>query len=143
MTTINPYLLFNGNAEKAFIFYKSAFGGEFTNLSRFKDMPDASKVSAGERNRLMHVSLPLGNGSVLMGSDSAESLGGHKITIGNNFSVSVNAESEDEATRLFNGLSVNGVVTMPLARTFWGSYFGMFIDQFGIQWMISYEYKQS
>ena len=127
MTTINPYLLFNGNAEQAFNFYKSVFGGEFAMLQRFKDTPEAEKVASNEKDKIIHVSLPLGKGNVLMGSDTAESMG-QKITVGNNFSISVNAESEEEATRLFNGLSVGGTVTMPLGKTFWGAFFGMFID---------------
>ena len=141
MTTINPYLLFNGNAEQAFNFYKSVFGGDFAMLQRFKDTPEAGKVSLSEKDKIVHVSLPLGKGSMLMGSDTPESLG-QKVTVGNNFTISVSAESEDEANRLFNGLSVGGTVTMPMAKTFWGSYFGMFIDMFGVTWMISYDYQQ-
>lgn len=141
MTTINPYLLFNGNAEEAFNFYRSVFGGDFAMLQRFKDTPEAGKVSSSEVNKIVHVALPLGKGSVLMGSDTTESMG-QKVTVGNNFSISVNAESEDEANRLFKGLSAGGTVTMPLGKTFWGSYFGMFIDTYGITWMISYDYKQ-
>jgi PhnB protein len=141
MTTINPYLLFNGNAEQAFNFYRSVFDGDFTMIQRFKDTPEADKVSSSEKDRLVHVSLSLGKGSVLMGSDTAESIG-QKVTVGNNFSISVNAESEDEVRRLFNGLSAGGTVTMPLGKTFWGAYFGMFIDLYGVTWMISYDYKQ-
>lgn len=139
MATINPYLNFSGNTEEAFNFYKSVFGGEFITLMRFKDAPEADKMPAGDREKVMHVSLPIGKGNVLMASDACESMG-YTLTVGNNFYISINAESEEEADRLFNGLSAGGQVMMPLEKAFWGAYFGMFADKFGIQWMVNYDY---
>src|SRR5580704_14091014 len=106
MPTLNPYITFNGDCEAAFNFYKSVFGGDFPFIGRFKDMPPmgGKTMPASEGEKIMHVSLPIGKGSVLMGSDSSESCG-HKVTVGNNFAVSINAESEAEADKLFNGLS--------------------------------------
>jgi PhnB protein len=140
MPTINPYLNFNGNTEEAFNFYKSVFGGEFITLMRFKDAPEADKIPAGDQEKIMHVSLPIGKGNVLMATDALESCG-HSLTPGNNFYISINADSEEEADRLFNGLSAGGLVTMALHKAFWGAYFGMFTDKFGIQWMVSYDYN--
>lgn len=139
MTTINTYLHFNGNCEKAFTYYKSIFGGEYDHIGRFKDMPDNPKypISQDSKEKIMHVSLPIGKGSVLMGSD----MGGEwssKYKEGNNFSISINTDSKAEADRLFDALSKDGMVTMPIDKTFWGSYFGSFFDKFGIGWMISF-----
>jgi PhnB protein len=141
MLSLNPYLNFNGTAEQAFNFYKSVFGGEFTGLQRFKDTPEASKIPAEASDKIMHISLPIGKGIVLMASDSMASMGG-AVTVGNNIHLNINAESEDEANKLFNGLSAGGEIKMPLAKTFWGAYFGMFADKFGIHWMINYDYNQ-
>ncbi len=143
MKTINPYLNFPGNAEQAFIFYKSVFGGEFVGLTRFKDTPETDKLSDKEKEKIMHISLPVGNENILMATDALESMG-HKVTPGTNFHLSIEAESKEEAEKIFKGLSPGGKVTMPLSDTFWGSYFGMLTDKFGIQWMVSYTYpKQS
>jgi PhnB protein len=144
MATLIPYLTFNGDCEAAFNFYKSVFGGEFAFIGRFKDMPamGGKEIPAAEGEKIMHVSLPIGGGSVLMGSDSSESCG-HKVTVGNNFSISINAGSEAEADTLFVGLSKGGKVTMPLAKAFWGAYFGMFTDKFGINWMVNYDYNRT
>ena len=142
MATINPYLNFMGNTEEAFRFYQSVFGGEFISLTRFKDTPEKDRVPANEQDKIMHVSLPIGKGNILMGTDALDSMG-HKLSPGNNFSISVSTDSEGEAERIFNGLSKEGKVEMPLSKTFWGSYFGMFKDKFDIQWMVSYDYKQS
>ena len=143
MKAINPYLNFPGNTEEAFNFYKSVLGGEFVGLTRFKDTPDTSKLSDKEKEKLMHISLPVGNENILMATDALESMG-HKVTPGTNFHLSIEAESKEEAEKIFKGLSVGGKVTMPLSDTFWGSYFGMLTDKFGIQWMVSYTYpKQS
>ncbi|RXM43004.1 VOC family protein [Flavobacterium sp. YO64] len=141
MTTVNPYLVFNGNCEEAFLHYKSVFGGEFPYIGKFKDMPAAedggcTQVSEKEANRIMHVSLPIGN-TILMGSDSTEQSG--DVKFGGNFSVSVNVESTEEADRIFNGLSEGGNVFMPMDKTFWGAYFGMFTDKFGINWMVNFD----
>lgn len=133
--TINPYLNFPGNTEEAFNFYKSVFGGDFTALQRFKDTPEAGKVADNEKNMIMHVALPVGN-NVLMATDSLESMG-QKLNPGNNFYLSVNADSREEADKIFNALSSGGKATMPMADQFWGAYFGMLTDKFGIKWMVS------
>lgn len=143
MATLNPYLTFGGNCEEAFTFYKSVFGGEFGYMGRFKEMPpmEGMTVPASEGEKIMHVSLPISKESILMGSDSSEAFG--KATVaGNNFSISITADSEAEADKLFNSISSGGQVTMPLGKTFWGSYFGMCVDKFGIAWMMSYDYNK-
>ena len=140
MTTINAYLTFKGNCEEAFLFYKSAFGGEFLTISKFKDMPPDPKypISEADKEKLMHVSLPISKETVLMGSDTGgEWSAGFKQ--GNNFSISINAKSKEEADRLFNELSQGGKIAMPMNKTFWDSYFGMFTDKFGVQWMVSFD----
>lgn len=141
MATLNPYLNFMGNTEEAFNFYKSVFGGEFTMLQRMKDTPESDKLSEKEKNMIMHVSLPIGKGNVLMGTDMLESMG-HQMNRGNNISLSISTESEEETEKLFNGLSAGGVVGMPLAKMFWGAYFGMCTDKFGIQWMVNFDFKK-
>ena len=135
MAQINPYLNFNGNCEEAFNFYKSVFGGEFTDFDRFKDTPAEYQIPGVDGNLVMHVSLPIGDGSILMGSDSPEVMGG--VTPGTNCHLSLQTEDAGETDRLFNALSAGGTVTMPLEETFWGARFGMFVDQFGINWMIN------
>ncbi len=137
MKAINPYLNFAGNTEEAFNFYKSVFGGEFLTLQRFKDTPEAGNVAEKDKDKIMHVSLPIGNGNVLMATDALESMG-HKLTVGNNIQISIQAESKEEADKLFNGLSEGGKIELPMQDMFWGDYFGMFTDKFGILWMISY-----
>mgnify|MGYP006189501657 FL=1 len=144
-TTVNPYLIFNGNCEEAFLFYQSVFGGEFPFLGRFSEMPEGEEgcgapVSEKDANRIMHVSLPIGN-TILMGSDSSEQSG--DVTFGGNFSISINVDSAAEGDRIFNGLSAGGKITMPLDKTFWGAFFGMFVDKFGIHWMVNYDYEQA
>lgn len=141
MATVNPYLIFNGNCEEAFLFYQSVFGGEFPYLGKFKDMPPSDDPncpppSAKDADRIMHVSLPIGN-TVLMGSDSNSQSG--DVAIGANVSISINTESRAEADRIFNGLSAGGNPFMPMNSTFWGAYFGMFIDKFGIHWMVNFD----
>ncbi|MDX1270404.1 VOC family protein [Bizionia paragorgiae] len=138
MATINTYLNFNGNCEKAFNFYKAIFGGEFTYLGYFKDMPESEdcKIDDEDKNKIMHVSLPIGH-SILMGSDTAGQQQ-DQFNQGNNFSISITADSKLEADTMFQKLSVDGHKIMPLEDTFWGDYFGMLVDKFGIQWMISY-----
>ena len=136
MAAVNPYLTFAGDCEEAFNFYKSVFGGEFLSISRFSDTPpDAFKPEANEANMIMHVSLPIGKGTILMGSDSPSKMG--PVTKGNNSSIAIQTNDREEATRLFNGLSAGGNVTMPLGDAFWGAYFGMFTDKFGIHWMVN------
>ena len=141
MATLNPYLNFKGNTEEAFNFYKSVFGGEFIVLQRFKDTPEADRVPPADKEKIMHVSLPIGKGNILMATDAIESMG-HKLTVGNNFSLSISADSEKEADKLFNGLSAGGNVEVPMSKMFWGAYFGMFTDKFGIKWMINYDYPK-
>jgi PhnB protein len=142
-TSINPYLTFAGNCEEAFNFYKSVFGGKFAMVSRFKDMPpmEGHALPASELNKIMHMSLPISKGTILMGSDTSEAFG-HTNVVGNNFSISVDTPNNKTADKLFNGLSSGGKVTMPMAKTFWGSYFGMCVDKFCIQWMVSVEEVQ-
>ncbi len=140
MAKVNIHLTFNGNCEEAFNFYKSAFGGEFSYLGRFKDAPQIEgmpTLSENERNLIMHVSLPISKETVIMGNDAIPSLG--NVTFGNNFSISVSTDSKEEANRLFTRLSEGGKIIMPMGEAFWGAYFGMFTDKFGIYWMISYE----
>lgn len=145
MTQVNVYLNFNGNCEEAFNFYKSVFGGEFSYIGRFKDMPPQEGMPPMPEdmgNKIMHVSLPVSKETVLMGSDT----GGEwapSFVQGNNFSISIGTDSKDEADRFFNELSKDGKVTMPMNNTFWGDYFGMFADKFGINWMVSYNAQQS
>jgi PhnB protein len=139
MATINPYLIFNGNAEEAFNFYKSVFGGEFQAISRFGDSPEGNKVSENWRNKILHVSLPVGD-SILMGSDPPENWTGNHVA-GNNFNLSYSAKSEAEVDEKFKALVEGGQVYMAVSKTFWGSYFGMLRDKFGVQWMVSYDYK--
>jgi PhnB protein len=138
MKTVNPYLNFPGNTEEAFNFYKSVFGGEFVMVQRFKDTPEADKLPADLKNKIMHISLPIGKGNILMATDAIEAMG-HKVTPGTNFHLSISADSEDETRKLFNALSAGGKVTQPLEKMFWGAYFGMCTDKFGIQWMVSYD----
>lgn len=139
--TINPYLNFDGNAEEAFKFYRSVFGGEITTLQKMKDTPGGANVPDNEKNRVMHVALPIGKNNVLMASDIIPSMG-HTLARGNNFHISVSTGSEEEAEKVFNGLAAGGKVIMPLEKTFWGSYFGMLADKFGVQWMVSFDYNR-
>lgn len=143
MATVNAYLTFNGNCEEAFLFYKSVFGGEFPYLGRFKDMPqdDANKMDPSMGEKIMHVSLPISKETILMGSDTGGEWAS-SFKQGNNFSISITASSKDEADRLFQGLSAGGNVTMPMDTTFWGDYFGMWQDKFGINWMMSFNENQ-
>jgi PhnB protein len=117
------------------------FGGEFTTLQRFKDTPEAGRVPEKEKDMLMHVSLPVGKVNSLMATDALDSMG-HKLIVGNNIQLSLEAESKDEAEKLFKGLSAGGKVTMPLKDTFWGAYFGMLVDRFGIQWLVNYTHPK-
>jgi PhnB protein len=141
MATLNPYLNFNGNTEEAFNFYKSVFGGEFITLQRFKDTPMADKIASADQDKIMHVALPIGQGNILMATDALESMG-QKLAVGNNISLSLEVDSEAEADKLFGALGAGGQVTMPLEKAFWGAYFGMVTDKFGIQWMVNYSYPQ-
>ncbi len=138
MAAINPYLTFNGNCEDAFNFYLSVFGGEFTYIGRFGEMPSEQPVPEEAKNKVMHVSLPISKETNLLGSDALETFGGVP-KMGDNIAISINAESTVEADKLFNSLSAGGKVTMPMNKTFWGAYFGMFQDKFGINWMVNFD----
>ena len=137
MSTINTYLTFNGNCEEAFTFYLSAFGGAFSDFNRFKEMPKNSDypMASEDQEKIMHVSLPIGN-QTLMGSDTGSAFSDGFVR-GNNFSISINTDNKTEADRLFNALAKGGQITMPLNDMFWGAYFGMLTDQFGVQWMVN------
>jgi len=142
MAVINPYLNFNGNTEEAFNFYKSVFGGEFAMVMRFKDAPPSEHTSAaGDGEKIMHISFPLGTGTILMGSDVPA--GFPAAVTGTNFSISVSADSREDADKIFGGLAAGGNAAMPMADTFWGSYFGMLVDKFGINWMVSHDPQRS
>ncbi|MBK9458723.1 MAG: VOC family protein [Sphingobacteriales bacterium] len=141
MAQINPHINFNGNAEEAFTFYKLVFGGEFAMIMRFKDMAFSNNPNAEkEANKIMHIALPIGKNSLLMGSDTPEFMGKHNESE-NRSKISISAESKDEADRLFNGLSEGGQIEMPIADSPWGSYFGMFRDKFGFEWMVDFDPK--
>ena len=138
MATINPWINFNGNAEEAFTFYKSVFGGEFAKVVRFKDIAsDEFPVAEKEKNKIMHVALPIGSNAMLIANDVPEVLG--RVNERENRSkILVNTESKEEANRLFNGLSAGGEVEGPIGDSPWGSYAGMFRDKFGIEWIIEF-----
>ena len=140
MALINPHLNYNGNAEEAFNFYKSVFGGEFVKIIRFKDLSNEDFiVSEKEANKIMHIALPIGN-NILMANDVPEIMG--KTNERENRSkISISAESREEADKLFNGLSTGGEIEMPISDSPWGSYFGMFRDKFGIEWMVDFDPK--
>lgn len=140
-TALQPYLTFDGNCEEAFNFYRSVFGNEFTYVGRFGEMPfqEGLPVIPEEfSNRIMHIALPIYNDFILFGSDNMDgSCGGTKLIVGNNISLSLQIETKEEAGTLFQALSQGGLVTVPLDKTFWNAYFGMFTDRFGINWMIN------
>ena len=135
---LNIYLTFKDNCEEVFKYYKSIFGGDYQSFNRFSEMPADEKfpIQEADKNKIMHVSLPIGGHSMLMGSDSLESYGS-KLIEGNNFSISYHTKDKPEADKIFHALSKDDKVTMPLADTFWGSYFGSVVDKFSIQWMIN------
>lgn len=136
MTTINPWINFNGNALEAFTFYQSVFGGEFTAITRFKDLASAEfPVPENEADKIMRIALPLGNGSELIGNDVPEFMG--RVNENENRSkILVNTTSKEEADRLFTGLSAGGTVEGPMGDSPWGTYAGMFRDKYGIEWLI-------
>lgn len=137
MKTVNPYLNFDGNTEEAFTFYRSVFGGEFLAVVRFRDFGDnAMGVPEKDLDRIAHIALPIGT-NVLMGTDALESLG-QSLTVGNNFYITLEAETADEADGLFEELAAGGRTEMPLQRTEWAEKYGMCSDRFGVQWMVSY-----
>lgn len=136
MKAVNPYLNFNGNTEEAFNFYKSVFGGEFVTVMRFGDTPGCESMPETEKNGIMHIALPLGS-SLLMGTDVPKSM--EQVKFGTNSSITIDAESREEADRYFNGLAEGGKVGMPMDDMFWGAYYGMLTDKFGVQWMINFQ----
>jgi PhnB protein len=142
MTTVNIYLTFDGNCEEAFVFYQSVLGGELQ-LNKFSEMPENPEYPMKEedKNKIMHVSLPISKETVLMGSDTAGGYG-PPIVQGNNFSISVHPEKKEDADKIFKGLSAGGTVGMAMADAFWGSYFGMLTDKFGINWMVNVDLKK-
>lgn len=138
MALINPHINFNGNAEEAFNFYKSVFGGEFIKIIRFKDLASAEfPVSQKEENKVMHIALPIGK-NILMANDVPESLGRTNENE-HRSKISISAESKEEADKLFNGLSNGGQIEFPIGDSPWGSYFGMFRDKYGIEWMVGFD----
>ncbi len=138
MALINPHINFNGNAEEAFTFYKSVFGGEFAKIIRFKDISSPGHpIAEKEANKIMHIALPIGK-NVLMANDVPESMG--RVNEAENRSkIAISAESREEADKLFSGLSAGGDIEMPIGDSPWGSYFGMFRDKFGIEWMVDFD----
>ena len=140
MALINPHINFNGNAEEAFNFYRSVFGGEFAKIIRFKELANPGfQIPEKEANKIMHIALPIGK-NMLMGNDVPEIMG--LVNENENRSkIALIAESREEADKLFKGLSAGGTVEMPMADSPWGSYFGMFRDKYGIEWMIDFDPK--
>lgn len=140
MALINPHINFNGNAEEAFNFYKSVFGGEFATIMRLKDLSSPEfPVAEADANKIMHIALPIGK-NILMGNDVPESMG--PVNEAENRSkIAISAESREEADKLFSGLSAGGSIEMPIGDSPWGSYFGMFRDKFGIEWMVDFDPK--
>lgn len=140
-TTVNIYLTFDGKSEEAFNFYKSVFGGEFAYVGRFKDMPAGSPIPESSKEKIMHISLPISKETILMASDTMPGYS-PALVQGNNYTITVTPESEEEAKRIYNALSSGGKVIMPLEKTFWDALYGMFTDKFGIQWAVNYEYNK-
>lgn len=132
------YLNFDGSTEKAFNFYKSVFGGEFTQVMRYKEIPGDANLSASDGDKIMHIGLPLSEHSELHGSDVVDGMSPEPLKMGNNVAIMLSPGSRAEADRLFTALSAGGKVAMPMRDEFWGDYFGAFTDRFGVEWMINY-----
>jgi PhnB protein len=142
MPSINPYLNFQGNTEEAFKFYQSIFGGEFIGgISRFKDSPEGDELPENEQNKVMHIGLPFGASNMIMGTDALESMN-QKVNHGNNVYLCISADSRKQADDFFNGLSDGAEIEMEMQDMFWGDYFGMLTDKFGIKWMVSFNQSQ-
>jgi len=146
MTNINPYINFGGNCEEAMNFYRSVFGGEFMGpVMRWGEAPGCDegefKLPDDAKGKVMHMALPISEGSVIMASDAIDGLG-PKLTPGNNIAIAIGPDTREEADRLFTGLSKGGKVQMPMADAFWGGYFGSFEDKFGVNWLINVEIKK-
>lgn len=141
MATINPHINFNGNAEEAFNFYKTVFGGEFAKIIRFKDFASSEfPVAQKEENKIMLIALPIGKYNMLMANDVPEVMGRTNENE-NRSKISISAESKEEAYKLFNGLSIGGQIEVPIEESPEGSYFGMFRDKYGIEWMVEFDPK--
>ena len=134
------YLTFNGNAEEAFNFYKDALNGTITNVQRNGDSPQGAQMSEADKKKIMHIALEGPHGVRLMASDYFD-FTGEPFTPGNNFSLSLHPDSEELADKLFKNLSAGGSITVPMSKAPWGAYFGMFVDKFGVPWMINYQSK--
>ncbi len=138
MPKLNTYLIFPGNTEEAFNFYKSVFGGEFMMVVRFKDMPmEGITIPAADQNKIMHIGLSIGKDNFLMAADTLDSHG-QKLVQGNNYYICIAPDSKEEADKLFNALSAGGKIENPIADQPWGDYYGSFTDKFGVQWMVDY-----
>ena len=133
MKAVNPYLNFNGNTEEAFNFYKSVFGGEFRMLMRMKDA-QGMPVPEGEQDKIMHIALPLSNGTVLMASDNC----GNSFKRGNDFYISLHTDSVEEGEKLYKALAEGGTPDHPFEKQFWGDWHGNLVDKFGVHWMVNY-----
>ena len=142
MARLSTHVAYNGNCEEAFNFYKSIFGGDFNMVMRNKDIPAEvpSPTNDAEADKILHISLPIGLNSMLMGCDMPAAFG--EATRCNSFNISISTDSEEQTEQYFNGLCEGGKVNMPLEKTFWNAYFGMVIDKYGVQWMLSYDYGQ-
>ncbi|MBN2733120.1 MAG: VOC family protein [Balneolaceae bacterium] len=136
MKAVNPYLNFDGNTEEVFEFYQSVFGGELQ-IVRFKDMEDSMGATGDDLEKIAHVSLPIGGNTMLMGDDGPAVMG-QPMTVGDNFSINLEAENAQEAEKVFNDLSAGGKITMPLQETEWAAKFGMLTDKYGISWSVNY-----
>ena len=139
MAAVNPSLSFDGQCEEAFKFYQSVFGTELSPMMRWKDIPGETPVAPEDKEKIMHVSLPISKETILMGCDSS----GTSEQLTSNISLSINTDSKENADRIFNGLSQGGQIKMPMTETFWGAYFGLLTDKFGIQWTISSDQKDN
>ena len=142
MAQINPYINFNGNAEEAFLFYQSVFGGEFAQITRFKEMESPEfPIAESEANKIMHITLPIGQ-NILRGNDVPEFMG--KVNENENRSkIAVSTTSREEADHIFNGLSAGGTIEFPINDSPWGSYFGMFRDKYGIEWTVDFDKRHN
>lgn len=139
MALINPYIHFNGNAEEAFTFYQSVFGGTFSKIIRLKDLAGPEfPVAEKDEHKIMHIALPIGKNNMLMGNDVPDFLGPVNEQE-NRSKIAISTESKEEADKIFNGLSAGGDVEMPMDNSPWGTYFGMFRDKYGIEWMIEFD----
>jgi PhnB protein len=142
MTKLHTYLNFAGNTEEAFNFYRSVFGGEFASLVRFKEFPmEGVSIPKDDEDKIMHISLPIGEDNVLMATDTLQSLG-QQLVQGNNIYISVDPSTKEEADKIFNALSEGGDIEMPIADQAWGDYYGSFKDKFGVRWMVNYTYPK-